>query len=703
MAIDDYMNPDGAAGGITFGALNSIDLLIDKGTEPQTGFETPGFFGGSVIGGGTAYDPGPGGGDTGTDTSGDLMVDVTYELDVEENPCGDVDTGSVDGAEESDWTDSTNTHIVVCTNEELSDKLIKGEIGALSEFKAINSPGDYTESIVSMANFGPVSKSPIDGKGRRTHNVSVSLPAGSSYVSAHSFTCIDLMATNKKYGTDFSDQYKVLSHSHEVLIAGGETISRASVGNETISNIKMKDYNKLSQLSSSDISLGPVSSEVIPSPVKEFAVSKNNDGTASFVFDLDVIAALKSSYFGSIFSRNITTGVRNDIIRESEIINMDIIRKRVDIISNSEQSSEEVIASSSQRSANRLLTPATKSINDREEIGSIILGTISEMNMQSGNGIRTFTGKDNSVPEEGKFEYTVKLTLKDAVTTYLRRKLSSLGAEIKKSEIWLYEMSKEENMDLHRKTFSYVASRDITKRYGNKNTPIEESLTVYSEIIGEIFGNFDSKSVIDITFPMVNSVTGSPASTRGVIDAMKYLQNKMNNLLKDSIQTGQRTSERTPGSFSGFGSPSKGILNFEVAFADNLLDMRGSTSTGYDYIPASSDNSGIVILSAKEYEERIASELSSISDNKTIVTSDIIGDSNISASKMSSIANLSTTMSSYLTPTSINIGGESTPISDNSFSPAPFVSADATKIVEDLRAGILMAIVFPWSCCPIWE
>ena len=128
---------------------------------------------------------------------------------------------------------------------------------------------------------------------------------------------------------------------------------------------------------------------------------------------------------------------------------MEIIRKRVDIGS----SVEEIIATSSQLTAGSLLTPQSKLIRDRNNKDGKLLGTISEVNMGSSD-IRTFTGKDYSLPEEGKYEYTVKTTMTDAVVIYLSGKVRELTNAIKAAKKWSVEISSPTYSDTSRSSFS---------------------------------------------------------------------------------------------------------------------------------------------------------------------------------------------------------------------------------------------------------
>ena len=119
------------------------DIFIGKksgqippmGGESKTWFEAPGLVVGSVRDGGTAYDPGDG---TNTDSakSWDLEFELDAGLSQEMDPCGDsINTGGetmIGGYDEF-----TNAHFIVCVNEELSDSLTKGDIGALTDRKSV--------------------------------------------------------------------------------------------------------------------------------------------------------------------------------------------------------------------------------------------------------------------------------------------------------------------------------------------------------------------------------------------------------------------------------------------------------------------------------------------------------------------------------------------------------------------------------------
>jgi len=642
--IDSRIDPDDG-GGFGEKLLGDIGQDIDEGTEPKTGFESPGFFGGSVIGGGGAIDPGPDDEDDGAEYG----YSLTFELDVEEILCGDAgaDIGpAFDGA----YGEFTNAHFIVCTNEKLSDKLIQGDIGAIVGFKVINSPGDYVEEIRPITNIGPTIKDPFGNK-KQTCSMTFTIPEDSTYASVHSFTCIDLAAVNAAYGTNFSERRRVLDHSHDVLMVRGKTPKKASAGDKSISNIKIKNYGDLNRISSVDTSLTPVPDDQISNPFMEFGISKNIDGTANFVFDFDVVSALKSTSFGSIFLKSSSPSVKNDILSNARIISMELCRERVDGVY---EGKKEVIARSSQPNNSSLLQEKTYKLRERTDMEGLTMGAISELNMRGSYNIRTFSGIDYSLPVGGKYKYTAKVLMTDAIGDYLKKKLSRLDLACQQAKRWQEEISPPEYSESTRQSFSYSGTRAINRKYQNTTTPIEKSLATYAEIAGDVFGADSSRNIIDVAFPMVNSITGGTKGTQAVVDAMESLLGKMHDLLGESVS--QVTSEKKMSSMGA------GVAEFEKTF-DESLDTNADSGTGYSYIGGDVRSTGVKVITPGAYNERVDFELSSFSDSEEVLSQATFGDMNVSKSKVSSLTSLATTKNSYLTPVLVSVEGETSNVS----------------------------------------
>ena len=593
--------------------------------------------------------------------------------------------------------------------------------------------------------FGTNTVSPVNGKTRQTAKVSATVPAGKSNISIHLFQTLDLSLINQKFGTNFPDEKKVLSFSSQTIRSGGKNLTTATTGEvsapksgetsamaghvhsykldaqgngmtskacspegichshkisnglvqkaigaqgahvhiitgkqgkkTSVSNILLKDSSSLKKLSNTSISLTPLPSSELGSQTQEFSAARGLDGSASFIFDFDVVSALKHSPFGSIFSKDISSGVRREIISNARIISMEIIRKRVDI----DSSVEEIIASSSQLTSVSLLAPQSKLIRDRNNKDGKLLGTISEVNMGSSD-IRTFTGKDYSLPEEGKYEYTVKTTMTDAVVTYLNGKIKELTSAIKAAKKWSVEISNPTYSDTSRSSFSHKASRDIRKKYKNKNTPIENSLATYAEISSDVFGISTASEIINITYPMVNSVTGNSKGTDDVISAMEFLEKRMIEMLGTQLVSGQRSYEKTTS--SGMNTSPKGILEFERSFNNQTLDMSPASGTGYIYIDDTGNDFGVSLVSQSGYNKRVDNELSAFSDKKIVSVPSEIKEMDVPSSSLTSLSNFSTNMTSYLTPSSIAVGGE---VLDLSTSRKKWHNSNALNASDRLR------------------
>tara|TARA_R110002073_G_scaffold247786_3_gene410722 strand:- start:1333 stop:4170 length:2838 start_codon:yes stop_codon:yes gene_type:complete len=679
MPSDPFSNTDiitpemeAAANAMGFNILANVGKDIEEGTEPETGFETPGFVGGSVIGGGTAYDPGDG---TNTDSakSWDLEFESDAGLAQVVDSCGDfIATVASEESAAGGYDEFTNAHFIVCVNEELSDSLTKGDIGALTGFKAINSPGDYVEEIRPITNIGPTVKDPYGNK-KQTCNLTFTTPEGSTYASVHSFTCVDLAAVNRAYGTDFPAQKRVLDHSHDVLMVRGKTLRKASAGDKDISNIKIKDYGELNRVANVDTSLSPVPSDQVSNPLMEFGISKDINGDANFVFDIDVVSALKSTSFGSIFLKSLSPSVKNDILANVKITSMEVIRKRIDGVN---EGKEEVIARSSQKNGASLLKENTLKLRERNDIEGITMGAISELNMRGSYNIRTFSGVDHSLPAAGKYKYTVKFSMSDAIASYLRSRLTSLEVSCRQAKIWQQEISSPEYSENTRQSFSYTGARAIRRKYIDATTPIEKSLATYAEIVGDIFGADSSKNIIDIAYPMVNSITGGTRGAQAVVDAMEYLKYKLYDLLEGS--TSNASFEKKSSSNAG----QKGTIEFEKTF-DESLDMSGGTGTGYSYIGGDIRSTGVKVVSTAAYKERVDFELHSFSDSEKVLPQTTFEGLNISKSKISSLTKLATTKNSYLTPVLVSVEGE---VSDISSGENRFNKTLVTSAVKKLRS-----------------
>jgi hypothetical protein len=296
--------------------------------------------------------------------------------------------------------------------------------------------------------------------------------------------------------------------------------------------------------------------------------------------------------------------------------------------------------------------------------------------MRGSYNIRTFSGIDYSLPTAGKYKYTVKVSISDAIASYLRSKLTNLEASCRNAKNWLEEISQPDYSESTRQSFSHTGARAIRRKYIDTTTPIEKSLAIYAEIAGDIFGADSSKNIIDITYPMVNSITGGTTGTQAVVNAMDSLKDKLYDLLGESAS--KNRFEKKSSSNAG----QKGAIEFIKTF-DEALDTSAGTGTGYSYIGGDIRSTGVKVVSTNAYKERVDFELYSFSDSEEVSSQATFGDMNISKSKVSSLAKLATTKNSYLTPVLVAVDGE---VSDISSGENRFNKASATSVVEKLRS-----------------
>mgnify|MGYP003627209963 FL=1 len=621
------------------------------------------------------------------DVPADVEVEVEYEIEDGEEPCGDTRVRDVlvtpdeEGADEEsadeedtdgvriDYPPGTYVDAGVIWSE---DPFFDADPAQQLERQGMLGDGDNDDIVpfmssididfmdlnaifekvtVPLGDLGAPSKSPTTGRNAKTVRASFSIPSTAKSVYAISYTYVNLQETNQRLGTDFTKKKRIIAGSITPIMFSGKTIRRTKFGTSDVIDTRIKDYGALRNIEDVDTNLMPLSTEETLSPIKEFAATLNGDGNASFVFDFDVLSALKQTSLGSIFSRNIAPAVKNEILSIVKILSMEVVRNRVDV-----QEDSVVIASSSQPGALSLLAPSKHMIRDRNKVDGILLGSICEMNMQGASEIRTFSGMDYSLPQEGKYEYTIKILISDAISDYLSSKLSSLNLASKEASNWAEKIQGPNYSDTSRKTFSYNGSRAIRKELKQGITPVESAMATYSEIAGDVFAVASATEIVNIMYPMVDSSKGSPDGVAAVIAVIKSLENKMSKLLGSSISIGQVSTEKGVGIS---GARSKGAPpEFERTFSDQLLDT-SDAGTGYTFINRTPSDKGVSVLSTTAYNKRIKNEISAYSD-KEIVSSppDITDNINLSSLKVSSLTNITKNLPTYLTPSSINVGGE---------------------------------------------
>ena len=578
---------------------------------------------------------------------------------------------------------------------------------------------DFLKDTRPISNFGTLSKAPSNGKKERAFSMSFSVPANKKNVTLVSYSYVDLMSVNQRLGTNFSNQRLILGISYNPMVFSGKVHRKASLtqpslnkkgastknaghkhtyavdesgnGNTmeacspdgvchqhkiidgevqvaigaqgphkhaisfskgeatTISDIRIKDFGSLKRIANVNVSPTSLQPEKELNPINQFAISREDDGTLGFIFGLDVTAALKNSALGSVFSKIKSTGIRKEIVSNAIISSMEVVRI-------TKEGKKEVIASSAQKGSAKLLEENIKTNRVRTQEEGKLLGSISEINMGI-DDIRTFSGKDLSPLYEDGVTYVVKVEMADAVAIYLKSKLNTLNKAISRAESFSAKVESSKYSDNSRKTFSYNGSRAIKKEFKTRSTPIESALPLLAEIAGDIFGQYSPSEIIDICYPMVNSVTGNSQGIESVISAMKSLSFRMGEIIGDKINLNSlHRVEKTAS--PGFGTSKNPLIQIEKEYVSDLYKSN-EIGTGNVFIKGESGGMGVNIVSKSDYENRIMDEIKTYSDStKVALPSEIAMDTVISRTKLTRLTNLKSSMSSYLTPASVNIDGE---------------------------------------------
>ena len=556
-----------------------------------------------------------------------------------------------------EWFDESDQfHSVVCFNPELTIELDKGNYAALTNA----APEDYILQKYLYSSRKKISGPPTSWQPQGNFSISFSVPPEkSSYVCVHAFRCTDLQALNRRIGTNYKGLVRVISHSSEVLVSAG-----------SVNSGKVRDFSSIEALANIDASLVPMSTTSLEplNPIKEFSVSINaepdtetGDKTSSFIFDLDIENVLARSPLGSIFSRPLSSGVKGEILSKAQILSMEMFRKRIDI----ENGEEKLILYSSQKNTGSPLKQTVSSNRERNNAGGTILGSISEVGTQSSMNLRTFTGKDLTLPSSdshGEYEYKIKLRVKDGIVSYLREKLSILESSVGSTRSW---------------------SNDISFGRTVNNSKIFAAIANYSEIAGEVFGINSSKKIVDTIFPMIGSSTGDLATIESVVSAMESLVNKMNNLLGAHIPPRQGNTGK--GKTAGYGKGAKGIIEIEKTFSNQTLKVSDSDA-GYVFIESKNTNFGVNTITRTGLQGRFDRELDAFSDSKSpSVPSDIAEAGILSDTKLSALTDLSSTSTSYLTPSSVVVDGKSIDVSSATAKWDPEQSSGVVGTIRDRK------------------
>lgn len=392
--------------------------------------------------------------------------------------------------------------------------------------------------------------------------------------------------------------------------------------------------------------------------ITDVELSRNKDGTCSFMFAVNLLQAAKdNTVFGSLYRQD-----NKELLQNIRIQNLRIVRQRVNregvgykdergfsSFVETETERPEVIVSSAETSPGAFKTAATNR------------GTIQEGKIKSTQGMRHFFGKDLSMGKVtfGLYKYIVQFDIEDGTVTYLKKNLELLIDAHDKLNTYLAQGSQRGNYDPYTDQFTEKFFTEQRDRYTQSNKPwliapqrYVYALSIFSENI-DVAGTINA--LMSFTHPQVGSVVG----VMKLKDLMSDLITKISNLIGYGISGREKKQLTGMSQVSQTKIKTRGSVPRRVftisGYSHGEFDSDIPKNLGFDFLTLGSEDRlgglGISVLPVEKYEKRIELETLkyftpdavdiSLRVNNRILT---IDDS------------VNTTKYSYLTPSVVSVG-----------------------------------------------
>ena len=410
------------------------------------------------------------------------------------------------------------------------------------------------------------------------------------------------------------------------------------VDNREIINIEQitLDYSKFNDYFTNDEALLAITKSFKtdgilkkkPQVVSDLYITRDTFNNARFMFSVNIHEATKRStvFPGLLDSIKQKDPVEyNNIIKSAVITDFKIYRQRVrnqEVIQSdinktsfSTSDSKKLIVNSYDSSGGSLKPVINKTKIKKLKKESVFkIGTIKEtgFSIEDNLGIRNFTGTDFDISKqlEGKYEYSVELTVTDPVVPFLVKKAESLlkilngtsskalGSTIGLREYYNDAVSSPNNYDTYTNRFTLDFYDFYDKKYNSNNQNglfLINAISTYIEVLLTMGGNdqenlFDSIRLLDYLLRISSPNTGSPDGINILIKLIEDFVQKIEVLLKSTtayVKKPQQGISNALGSSPNLlgGTASK---TFMIAHDfKNLYDASIPASFGIDYLSIS--------------------------------------------------------------------------------------------------------------------
>ena len=305
-------------------------------------------------------------------------------------------------------------------------------------------------------------------------------------------------------------------------------------------------------------------------------------------------------------------------------------------------------------------------------------GTIREINVNlelsnfsDSKGVRFYTGTDIQIPKNGKYCYSVEITMEDPMLNWIKNRVRSLEdiLYIKNSsnsyEEYLLETKKNKSFfNNFTNRFTQHGIKNIRQKFGKgfSHIKIIEFFNVLDRFC--FFKNNNTRSEMFMFLDSISSVEfGNPM---GVEISFKIMEEIYQKILKSSLLLSKHVkyadSLHAESKYSAGSNP---IRQYTLRHKfQTKVDGRESSSSGYDYLTYSDlgdeipqFSNGLMGISATQYEKRINLETEKLfhGSNTEIIQQNlqIRSDGQV----LNPLDSVDFTKYGYLSPSMVNIAG----------------------------------------------
>jgi hypothetical protein len=492
--------------------------------------------------------------------------------------------------------------------------------------------------------------------------------------------------------------------------ANNQEVIRKQVQNSTVQDFRIIDrvsrlqFN-LSFFNSDTIALSDANkftrdnTDVIRQPAyfSYNYVSRDYDGNARFMFGVDYYSMIRDvTIFGRVMPKDINVLSLLTSRDFSQILNMSIKRKRVDVVGQSNKLGtfikneipfktgflgeshidQEEIIGQVVAGKEEVLQNGQKQFSSNPAANN---GTMQEVDMvvpdmtrnTSGLGFRFFTGADLEIKNftDGDYQYGVELEILDRSSTYIINKVYNL-IKAYKAITGYYNFANIPNRTYSVRTGYF--KKELAAFYEDKEfKPWEYATTMLANTIQEFKADedlFDKEEFISNMLTVVNPVWGS---VRGIEALQKLILNTASRLaamagttLKSSIISkigASATADATPASIRAdvfANQPDKRIIKIEYWF-DGSYNTEVPKRFGYDFLTPTGksftpSSIGLLQMPGASFNARLQAEMKKyfeVENPEEFEMKDLNG--NISYTPGDTIF---TSLFSYVSPASVNLG-----------------------------------------------